>query len=345
MSKREEPQNDESYEEETSDTSAEGQASLVGTRAGTVALVGRPNVGKSTLLNAALGAKIAATTHKPQTTRRQLRGVLTREQAQLIFIDTPGLLARASGLDAYMLEEALDAVRDVDVVVFLAEAHVSKNRDGTTKVEVDRRDEEALATLERETKAKQPIYLVLNKIDRLPQRDLLLPFIGEWGAKKDFRAILPISAMKREGIDTFLDVISGALPESPFLFPEESLTDTSEREIAAELIREKAMLELADELPYKVAVQVEEFDETRRDDERKSLVQIAAVIHVERDSQKRIVVGKKGERVKTIGMRARKELERLLGCQVMLRIFVHVEPGWTQTDKGLRKVGYTSRKS
>lgn len=313
------------------------------TRAGTVALVGRPNVGKSTLLNAVLGEKIAATTHKPQTTRRQLRGILTREDAQYVFVDTPGLIKSARGLDAFMIEEALDAARGVDVIALLVEARLDKRGEEGPRATIDRRDEEALATLARAGTAER-VVLVINKIDALPDRALLLPLIAEWRDKHEFDAIVPVSAAKRDGIDALLDVLGARLPEGPFLFPPDTLTDAPERDIAAELIREKAMLELADEIPYKVAVQVEGFDESRRDDPTKPLVRVQAVIHVERESQKRIVVGKGGERIKTIGTRARKELERLLGCQVMLTLFVHVEPGWTTSDKGMRKVGYVPRR-
>lgn len=315
------------------------------TKTGTVALVGRPNVGKSTLLNALLGEKIAATTHKPQTTRRLLRGVLTRGDSQFVFVDTPGLLQRAKGLDSFMIEEALEAVRDVDVLALIAEAHLEKDADGVVRAVIDRRDVEALETIERENgEGQRPVVLILNKIDRLQDRGLLLPLIASWSERREFAGIIPISAMKRDGLSPLLDALASHLPDGPFLFAPDTLTDAPEREIAAELIREKAMLELGDELPYKVAVQIENFDESRRDDPRKPIITVEAVIHVERESQKRIVVGKGGERVKTIGMRARKELERLLGAQVMLRVFVHVEPNWTTNDKGMRKVGYARKR-
>lgn len=327
-----------------------------GTRVGTVALLGRPNVGKSTLLNAVVGLKIAATTHKPQTTRRQLRGVWTAkgEDAQIVFVDTPGLHAPRDGLHAFMIEEAMEAARGVDVLCLLIEARARKKRrgggsggideadegEGAVTDLVDPRDLKALEQLREAGSTGKPTILVVNKIDELPDKRALLPLIDQWQKAHDFVAIVPVSAAKGDGVKELLEALSSELPEGPLLFPPDQITDATERELAAELIREKAMLELQEELPYKVAVLVEEFDESRREDERKPLVEIAAVIFVERENQKRIVIGKQGVRIKAIGSRARKELERLLGAQVMLSLFVRVEPGWTETEKGLRKVGY-----
>lgn len=327
-----------------------------GTRVGTVALLGRPNVGKSTLLNAIVGLKIAATTHKPQTTRRQLRGVWTSAEgdAQIVFVDTPGLHAAKDGLHAFMIEEALEAARGVDVLCLLVEARGRKKRH-TEKADkaaqpgegavglselVDPRDLKALEQLLEAGGTGKPTVLVVNKIDQLQDKRALLPLIAEWQKAHDFVAIVPVSAAKGDGVKELLRALAKDLPEGPLLFPPEQITDASERDLAAELIREKAMLELQEELPYKVAVLVEAFDESRRDDERKPLIELSAVIFVERENQKAIVIGKQGARIKAIGSRARKELERLLGAQVMLSLFVKVEPGWTESDKGLRKVGY-----
>ncbi len=308
------------------------------TRTGTIALVGRPNVGKSTLLNALLGEKIAATTHKPQTTRRSLRGVLTQGEDQFVFIDTPGLHKEHGPLHAFMIEEALDAARSVDVVVLVVEAFLKKTPQGPV-ADVDRRDLIALEALAKE--GRDNIVLVVNKIDRFADKAMVLPLLQAWSGQGSFAALVPVSAQDKEGLDVFLEALGENLQEGPFLFDPDALTDASERDIAAEIIREKAMLELTDELPYRVAVRVEEFDEARRDDAKKPLVHIEAVLFVEREGQKRIVVGKGGERIKTIGMRARKDLQRLLGCQVMLQLFVKVEPGWSESDKGLAKVGYS----
>ena len=303
------------------------------TRCGTVALVGRPNVGKSSLLNALLGQKIAATTHKPQTTRRALRGVFTEGNTQIVFVDTPGLHDEKGGLFSYMLEEAKDAAAGVDVLCFLVEA--DSKGGGVAPV-----DEAALKTLEGKISGK-PAILIINKIDVLSDKSALLPVLQAWSSKADFKALIPVSAHKRDGLQPLVDEIRKHLPEAPFAFDGESLTDQSERDIAAELIREKVMLELQQEIPYRAAVVVEAFDESRRDDARKPLVSIAAQIVVEKDSQKAMVIGAGGQRIKAIGQRARQELQHLLGCQVHLELFVRVEEKWTETQAGLQKLGYT----
>jgi GTP-binding protein Era len=305
-------------------------------RCGTVALVGRPNVGKSSLLNALLGQKIAATTHKPQTTRRALRGVLTEENVQLVFVDTPGLHDEKGGLFSFMLEEALDAAADTDVLVFMVEA--DRKRQG-----IDKADEEALARLTAKA-GQKPLLLVINKIDVLEDKAVLLPLLTSWAAQGSFAGFVPLSAHKQENLDALVRELSRLVPEGPFLLPADSITDQSERDIAAELIREKVMLELQQEIPYRTAVIVEHFDESRRDDARKPLVHIAAIVVVEKDSHKSMVIGKGGQRIKTIGQRARKDLEHLLQCQVHLELFAKVEKDWTLTGAGLRKLGYVHEK-
>ncbi len=301
------------------------------TRCGTVALVGRPNVGKSTLLNALLGQKLAPTTHKPQTTRRVLRGVVNHGDAQVVLVDTPGLHKPQKGLHAFMHREALDAAKGVDVLALVTEA---------SSLGVHKDDEAVLRQLEKEGAAERPIVLVINKVDRLKDKGQLLPLLKAWSERVAFAALVPVSAQKKKGLEPLLDELARQLPEAPPMFPVDTLTDASERDICAELIREKVMLELRQEIPYRTAVVVEQFDEARRDDKKKPLVHIAAVIHVEKDSQKAVVVGKKGERIKAIGQRARAELETLLGCQVMLELFARVEPDWTTSEAGLKKLGY-----
>lgn len=311
------------------------------TRCGTVALLGRPNVGKSSILNAILGMKIAATSHKPQTTQRQLRAVETRGNGQIVFVDTPGIHKPKKGMHDYMVGQALDAARDVDVLVVVVEALREKEMRGD--LVVDARDIEIVQKL-RQTARARDVVLVINKIDRLDDKTALLPALTAWSETEEgqnpFAAIVPVSAERKNGLDELVDTLMERLPEGPFIFPADALTDASEKDLVAELIREKAMLELAKELPYRIAVVVEEFDETRRDDPRKPLVSIHATLNVERESQKGIVVGKRGARIRAIGSRARKDVERLLDCQVMLKLFVRVEKDWTTNPKAMRKLGY-----
>jgi GTP-binding protein Era len=319
-------------------------------RCGTVALIGRPNVGKSTLLNSLLGLKIAATTHKPQTTRRQLRGVLTEGRDQVVFVDTPGIhdTRGDQNLHAYMVEQAFDAAANVDVIVLVVEAFLKKGSreeggqkaGGAKTAVIDRRDEALLEELGKTTALQRPVILCINKTDRLGDQKQLLPLLKAWSEQGTFAALVPVSAQEKDGLSALTRSIREHLPESPFLFDPDAITDATERDICAELIREKAMLELREEIPYKLAVVVEEFDESRREDPKKPLVRIAAVIMVEREGQKGAVVGKGGSRIKTIGQRARKDLQRLLDCQVFLELFVRVEKDWTQSTKGLAKVGY-----
>jgi GTPase len=320
------------------------------TRCGTVALVGRPNVGKSTLLNAILGQKIAPTTHKPQTTRRALRGVETRGDSQIIFVDTPGLHQARGGLHKFMIDEALDAARGVDVIAFVVEASTRAGAEKTSEGSarhpaIHPEDQRALAQLARSGALKVPLILVINKVDVVADKKLLLPLLDAWSrtgadGQSRFEALIPISAKTGNGVGPLLDDLAARMPPGPFVFDSEAMTDARERDIAAELIREKVMLELQQELPYRAAVVVEEMDESRREDLKKPLVHVAAVIHVEKDSQKAMVIGKRGQRIKAIGERSRKELEKLLGCQVMLELLVRVEPDWTSDPRGLAKLGY-----
>jgi GTPase len=307
---------------------------------GTVALIGRPNVGKSTILNRFLGQKLAATTHKPQTTQRKLRGICTRDNVQVVFIDTPGLHEPQKGIHNYMVTQALEGAREVDLRILVVEAWLSKNTDGHTVASIDYRDQKVLEQLRGAGVSLSNTIMVINKIDVLPDKGALLPLLQKWAAEISMGAYVPVSAMKGEGIDQLWATLSERLPSGSFLFPEDMITDASEKDIARELIREKAMLELKQELVYRVAVEIESFDETRREDPRKPLIQIEAVVHVESEGHKRMVIGKQGSRIKQIGLRARQELENLLGCQVMLKLFVRVEPKWSETEKGIRKVGY-----
>jgi len=302
-------------------------------RCGTVALIGAPNAGKSTLLNALLGEKLAPASNKPQTTRRVLRGVLTQEENQFIFLDTPGMLKPAYELQGYMQKQALAALDGVDVILFIVDAEKSLRGKDEKSLEV-------LQVIKRHVPSEQPVVLVLNKLDALKDRALLLPLMQEWKEKHPFQEIIPISALRTKGIEELTTAIAKFLPKSEFIFSEDVLTDASEKELVAEIVREKSMQHLGDEIPYQIAVTIDQFDETRRDDEKKQLVTIEAVIHVERESQKAIVIGKAGSRLKEIGMKSRKDMQTLLGCQVMLKLFVRVEPDWSKSPKALRKLGY-----
>lgn len=296
----------------------------------TVAFVGQPNVGKSTLLNALVGTKIAPTSRKPQTTRRIIRGIKTVDNCQQIYFDTPGALRTETGLDQFMHDQISAALTDVDQVVAIVDAQdfTRKHVAFINKVKVN-----AVAS-------KQPLTLVINKIDALKDKKKVLELIAAYAQECEITEIVPISATLNDGLSELFKVLAKNAPEAEFIFSDELFTDSSEKDIVAELVREKAMLELTDELPYKIAVTVEHFDESRRENEKKSLIEIEAVLHVERKSQKAIVVGKGGESIKRIGIRARKDLEHLLNCQVMLRLFVRVEPNWTTSPKGLKKLGY-----
>lgn len=296
----------------------------------TVAFVGRPNVGKSTLLNALVGTKIAPTTRKPQTTRRVIRGIRTEDNCQQIYFDTPGVLRQDNALDQYMHEQIYQALADVEQIVAIVDAKdpVRRHAESLQKINTIAKD------------SGKNIILAINKIDELKDKAELLQLIAQYAEELKISEIVPISAIKNDGLKELTDAIKRSAKEGEFLFNEELFTDASEKEIVAELVREKVMLELKEELPYKSAVTIEHFDESRREEGKKPLISIEAVIHVERKSQKAIVIGKNGETIKSIGIRARKDIEHLLDCQVMLKLFVRIEPNWTSSPKALRKLGY-----
>jgi len=296
-------------------------------RAGFAAIVGRPNVGKSTLLNRLMGQKLAIVSPKPQTTRGRILGVVTRPDAQIAFLDTPGLHTAKGGLNQRMVQQALQGLADADIALFLIEA-------GSPAIDAATRK-----ALEQVKAAGKPTVLVINKIDKLP-RSRLLPLIERWKDLHSWADIYPLSALKGENVGGLLDALIERLPEGPALFPKEQWTDMQERDLCAELIREQLLRQTGQEVPYGAAVLVEQFDESQRGDRPRGLVRISAVIVVERDSQKGIVIGKGGARLKQIGTEARREIERLLGAKVYLELFVRVEPGWTRTAKGLQRAGY-----
>jgi GTP-binding protein Era len=304
------------------------------TRAGFVAIVGRPNVGKSTLLNRVLGEKLAVVTPKPQTTRNRILGVKNRPGAQVVYVDTPGVHKARSQLNKYMVEQALSAASECDVVLLLVEAP------RTSAATLAARDfdpgEGNRFLIEELAKVRKPRVLAINKVDLLPDKAALLPLIDGYRKLLPFEEIVPISATEGTGVEALEDAIVKLLPEGPPLYPEEMLTDRAERWLAAELIREQAFLLLKDELPYSLAITIESFQE--RADKRD--VVIDAVVHVERDSQKRIVIGEAGRMVKDIGTRARAEIAKLLGVPVHLKLFVKVDPEWTRNQAAVRRMGY-----
>lgn len=289
-------------------------------RSGYVSLIGRPNVGKSTLLNAILGEKIAIVSPKPQTTRNRITGVRNLPGAQIVFIDTPGLHRPKTLLGEVMVTTAREALKEIDLVVLVAEAGLSAGR--------EREIIDSLADVGR------PVILALNKIDRVKKGELL-PLIEAYGALYPFREIIPVSALKADGLDLLLDRIIGYLPEGPRYYPEDLVTDQYERFMAAEIIREKIMARTKEEIPHAVAVEVLEWKE--RDD---GVVSISAQIYVERKGQKGIIIGDKGKMLKIIGTLARVEIEGLLGTKVFLQLWVKVKKDW-RDDKGfLHDLGY-----
>jgi GTP-binding protein Era len=297
-------------------------------RAGFAAIVGRPNVGKSTLLNRLLGHKLAIVSPKPQTTRSRILGVVTRPDAQVALLDTPGLHTARGGLNARMVQQALHTLVDADLVLFLIEAGPPRIDPPTRKA------------LEQVTAARKPTLLVVNKIDTVPRRELL-PLIDRWRREHEWSEVYPLSALTGENVDGLLDAMVAYLPEGPALFPPSMWTDVPERDLCGELIREQILRQTGQEVPYSTAVLVEEFDESEREVGPRGLVRITATVLVERDSQKAIVIGKGGARLKEIGSRAREQIEKLLGCKVFLQLHVRVEKDWTRTSRGLRRAGYT----
>ena len=299
--------------------------------AGFVAIVGRPNVGKSTLLNRILGEHVAIVTPRPQTTRTRILGVWNGKGAQLALFDTPGLHRAKGVLNRRMVEVALSTLREVDAVLMLVEAGTGPGG----RVEVG---EATRWAIEEVARSGRPAILGVNKMDRAP-RPTLLPVIEAYRGLHAWEEIVPFSALTGENVDDLLDALVKHVPESDApLFPPEVLTDQAERQIAAEYVREQVMLQTRQEIPYAAAVEIEEFDESGRR-ERGGLVRIAALISVERDSQKAIVIGKRGAMLKTIGTRARERLERLLGCKVFLSMKVKVDEGWSERASSLKRLG------
>ncbi len=330
-------------------------------RSGYAALIGRPNAGKSTLLNRLVGEKVAIISPKPQTTRTRILGVVTREAGQIALFDTPGIHQAKGALNKFMVDSALAAADDADVVLFLVDS------EGLTEERAPTISPGNRTVLERLKQMGKPIILVLTKIDTI-KKVLLLPLIDLYRKEFPFVEVLPVSARHSEGLETLFEQVLKHLPEGEPIFPADTLTDQAERVLVGELVREQVLRHCHQEVPYSVAVLVEEFDESERDkppprakknkkkeappapgdkprQKLEGLVRILANIYVERDSQKAIVIGKRGEMLKTIGTDARMSIQRLLGNHVYLSLQVRVEPRWTERPDGLRKLGYVQERT
>ncbi|MFP5405181.1 MAG: GTPase Era [Gammaproteobacteria bacterium] len=289
-------------------------------RSGHIAIVGRPNVGKSTLLNRIVGQKLSITSDRPQTTRHRIAGIVTRPDAQLIFIDSPGYQTRSGGpMNRVLNRTAVQVATDADVVVLVCDAR------GWTAA-----DERLAKLLPRE----RPVLLAVNKVDTVAEKSALLPLVERASHSRAFDEVVPISAKTGRQVPLLLDLCAARLPEGPAPYAPDSLTDRSERFLAAELIREKLFRRLGDEVPYDSTVEIERYEEFPR------LRRIHAVILVDRESQKPIVLGAGGERIKRIATDARIDLEKLFGCKVYLELFVKVKSGWAESEQSLRAYGY-----
>jgi GTPase len=290
-------------------------------KSGFIGIIGRPNVGKSTLFNAFIGEKISIMADKPQTTRNKITGIKNFPDAQLIFLDTPGIHKAKTLLNRVMVQTARESFNDADILLMLVEADS----------DVHSQDMFLIETL---AEINIPVFLVINKID-LIEKKLLLPLIDKFRTLYNYQEIFPVSALKGDGLDDLLQTIKNNLPEGPQYFTEDTFTDATERFIAAEFIREKIMLLTKQEVPYATAVGIDTFKE----DEEKNLIRISATITVEKESQKAIMIGKKGDMLKNIGTQARLEMENLFGSKVFLELFVRVKKDWTSSDKMLQEFG------
>lgn len=293
-------------------------------KSGFVSIIGRPNVGKSTFMNQVIGQKIAIMSDKPQTTRNKIQGVYTTEHAQLVFIDTPGIHKPLSKLGDYMIRIAESTLNEVDVVLFLVDAFAGIGG-GDRYI------------IEQLKKIKTPVFLVINKID-LVHPEALLPLIDQYNALFSFQEVVPISALNGNNISHLLNLLIQYMPEGPQYYPDDQITDHPEQFVVAELIREKILHMTHEEIPHSVAVQIEDMSV-----DEKGIVHISALIYVERDSQKGIVIGKNGRLLKEIGRLAREDIERLLGSKIFLQCWVKVKKDWRNQERMLREFGFQDR--
>ena len=295
-------------------------------RTGFVAIVGRPNVGKSTLLNRILGQKLSITSRKPQTTRHQILGIKTEDDIQVVYVDTPGMHKnQEKAINRYMNKAATTAVKDVDLILMI--------------IDRTRWTDEDDMVLEAVKQQRAPVVLVVNKVDFIQDKNDLLPYLEKVSKRHTFDQIIPISAKTGHNIDRLEHLIESYLPENQYFYPEDQITDRSSRFLAAELVREKIMRQLGDELPYAMTVEIEQFKHDGR------IIEISALILVERASQKRIVIGEAGSRLKQIGQDARKDMELLFDCKVMLNMWVKVKSNWSDDERALRSLGYDDQQS
>lgn len=291
-------------------------------KSGYVAIIGRPNVGKSTLINRILGQKLCITSRRPQTTRHRVLGIKTTDESQLIYVDTPGLHTQAKrAMNRYMNRAASSSIDDVDVILFVVDS-------------LNWTDEDKQVLNRLQESAKCPVVLVLNKVDKLEDKAELLPQIERLSSLFDFAQVLPISARRGINVELLESEIKQFIPQGELIFPEDQLTDRSSRFLAAELIREKLFRQLGQELPYSLAVEIEEFKVEG------NMYRIGAVIYVERSGQKSIVIGKKGESLKAVGREARIEMEKLFESKVFLQLWVKVRDGWSDNERMLKNLGY-----
>jgi GTPase len=294
---------------------------VVPTQCGYVAIVGRPNVGKSTLLNHMLGQKISITSRKPQTTRNNVVGIKTEGHVQIIFVDTPGMhLGQQKAINRYMNRAASTAIKDVDLVIFLVDRFIWTEED------------EAVAKQLHYVKC--PIILAVNKVDQIDDKESLLPHLQKLTEKLHLAEIIPLSALRDINLDRLKTLITDRLPLGVHLYPEDQITDRSSRFMAAEIVREKITRQLGDELPYQMAVEIEEFKQEG------NLLTISALILVERDGQKKILIGEKGERLKLIGQEARLDMQKLFDMKIMLKLWVKVKSGWSDDERAIKSLGY-----
>ncbi len=307
-------------------------------RAGFAAIVGRPNVGKSTLLNKILGEKVAITSQRPQTTRNRILGIKTQGLDQLVLLDTPGIHRQRAYLNRLMVQEALKSLQGVDCILLMTEvARGGANEKRAVErmqVVLHMADSYVLEQIQLQ-EIKAPVIVVINKIDRIKDCQLLLPLMAAW-RDKGFSRIVPISAVKGDGIEDLLEEVMSLLPESPHLYPEDMVTDQTERFLASELIREQVFVHCRQEIPYATAVEIVQF----RERSEQSAITIEAIIHMEKESQKAILIGKGGATIKHLGIAARQEIGRVLGCPVHLKLTVHVEKDWSRFPVKRRQFGY-----